>query len=76
MDKYYVISFYMLVLIHEVNTRAISILATLFCLLNLSWNPIFFRFHWVELGFIILIALLINILLFFLVYWKLLKGKS
>ena len=69
-------SAYMMQLIFHVNARAISILYTLSWVLNVAWSPVFFNYHWVGFGLFILLALFLNIVLFFLLFWKQLRGKS
>ncbi len=47
--------------------KTVLLLYTIQWILNVSWNPVFFRFHFVFVGFVILIFLFISLLLF----WKL-----
>ncbi|AEA45644.1 TspO/MBR family protein [Fluviicola taffensis] len=58
------------------NLRVLIILFSLQWVLNVLWNPIFFYFHHVATGLVIITALTILIALFCFRYWSNLKAKS
>lgn len=51
-------------------------LFTLQWLLNVSWNPIFFIYHFTLLGLIVIVALTILVGYFLYTYWSVLRAKT
>lgn len=70
-------SIYMSVLWKKVSTRNVLIGAYILQLfLNISWNPLFFFLHWINLALVFIIALTILIGWFLIYYRKALKNYS
>lgn len=70
-------SFYMAAAWADISNRKLLIgLFGLQWVLNISWNPVFFKYHTVLLGLIVisLLTVLVGYLLF--KYWKEMKAKS
>lgn len=45
-------------------------------ILNVAWNPIFFHFHQVSVGLVVIVLLTLLVAYLFFDNWKVLKGKS
>jgi translocator protein len=58
------------------NTKALIALFSIQWVLNVLWNPVFFYFHQVMIGLIVISALTILIAVFLFRYWSDLKLKS
>lgn len=58
------------------NKRGLIVLFTIQLVLNISWNIVFFYFHDVMLGVIIISSLTVLLVLFFAKYWNPLKIMS
>jgi translocator protein len=54
----------------------IIILYVLQLFLNISWNPVFFKFHYVILGFTVISLLTITVILKLFFFYKAIKLKS
>ena len=57
-------------------TTTIIILYVLQLVLNISWNPVFFKFHFVLLGFIVISLLTITVIFKLFFFYKAIKLKS
>lgn len=70
-------AFYMAYLITAVeNKKMVILLFSLQWLLNVSWNPVFFYFHWIPAGLFIITALTLLITYLLYRYQRLLKLKT
>jgi translocator protein len=70
-------AFYMAFAVAKVkNKQGILLLFGLQWILNVMWNPVFFYFHKVMLGLIVISALTLVVGLFLVRYWSDLKAKS
>lgn len=58
------------------NKKQLLILFIVQWILNVSWNPVFFYFHKIVLGLLVITALLVVIHIFIFRYHKLLTWKS
>lgn len=70
-------SFYMAVAWGQIENR--NFLIGLFAfqwILNVAWNPVFFKFHQVAFGLLLIIALTILVGYFLGGFWPQMKGKS
>lgn len=68
-------SFYMASLTGK-GSKLVLVLFAIQFLLNVSWNPIFFKFHQVLLGLIVITTLTVLMAFFGIKYWSDLKLKS
>ena len=70
-------AFYMGIL-HKTSskTTTIIILYLVQLVLNISWNPVFFKFHYVLLGFIVISLLTITVIFKLFFFYKAIKLKS
>jgi tryptophan-rich sensory protein len=57
-------------------TTTIIILYLVQLVLNISWNPVFFKFHYVLLGFIVISLLTITVIFKLFFFYKAIKLKS
>ncbi len=69
-------SFYMAFLTNATDSRFVYILFIVQVLLNISWNPIFFRYHLVFIALLVIVALLLVVGFFLFRYLKILDWKS
>lgn len=69
--------FYMGILL-STNTKktTIIILYVLQLLLNISWNPVFFKFHYVILGLIVISILTLTVIFKLFFFFKAIRLKS
>jgi tryptophan-rich sensory protein len=58
------------------NKKTITFLYLLQIILNISWNPTFFYFHYVLLGFVIIFILTVVVSYILFKYWNNIKIKS
>ena len=57
-------------------TTTIIILYLVQLVLNISWNPVFFKFHYLHLGFIVISLLTITVIFKLFFFYKAIKLKS
>jgi tryptophan-rich sensory protein len=69
-------SFYMAYLAGSQTTYLLYILFVIQLVLNIIWNPLFFRYHQVSAALVIIAALLLVVGLFLFRYLKVLEWKS
>lgn len=70
-------AFYMAYLITAVeNKKTVILLYGIQWLLNVSWNPVFFYFHWTLAGLVVITSLSLLITYFLFRYQRQLKFKS
>lgn len=70
-------SIYMTVLWGKMNNKSTLLVAFVVQLiLNISWNPVFFFYHWDYLGLVIIVLLTLLIAWFFFHYLKTMKNYS
>ncbi|MBW2936487.1 tryptophan-rich sensory protein [Aureisphaera sp. CAU 1614] len=70
-------SLYMALLSEKVkNKKQLIILFTIQWILNVSWNPVFFYFHKIAMGLLVITALLVIIHVFLFRYYKILAWRS
>mgnify|MGYP001502041650 FL=1 len=58
------------------NKKTLMTLLIIHLILNVSWNPIFFYYHNVLFGLLVISGLTALICVFFLLYWPVIKYKS
>ena len=65
-------------LLYNTNSKktTIIILYLVQLVLNISWNPVFFKFHYVLLGFIVISLLTITVIFKLFFFYKAIKLKS
>lgn len=69
-------SLYLSKLSVTISHRFISLLFTASWILNVSWSPLFFRFHMTIAGLVVLMMLFLCILTFFILFGRKLKQFS
>lgn len=69
-------SFYMAYLTTATDSRFVYVLFLIQVLLNVSWNPIFFRYHHVFWGLLVIAALLLVVGFFLFRYLRIMDWKS
>jgi len=69
-------SIYLMVLVKERGLKNIATLFGICWLLNVSWNPLFFKFHLVLPALVALLLLTIGIFTFFIRNWPTLGKRS
>lgn len=69
-------SFYLAFLTNATDSRFLYILFLIQVLLNVSWNPLFFRYHLVLISLLVIIALLVVVGVFLFRYLKIMDWKN
>ncbi len=69
-------SFYMAYLTSSTDSHFIYVLFLIQVLLNVSWNPIFFRYHLLFFSLLVIVALLVVVGFFLFRYLKIMDWKS
>ena len=60
----------------DIDMKLLITLYTVQWILNVSWNPVFFYFHQVTLGLVVIVSLTILVTFFLINYWSELGIKS
>lgn len=69
-------SFYLAFLWEKIEKNEFIPLYAIAWLLNVAWNPIFFKMHQMEVGLVVIISLLVIVGIYLFRYWNKLKMKS